>query len=306
MENKQRQRRLAPLLVVLAGACWGLIGLFTNGLAQAGFSSLQIVFLRFCGAAVLIWLYLLLFNREKLKIRFRDLWLFLGTGVLSLTLFSLLYFTTIRLTTLSFASVLLYTAPSFVMLLSAIFFRERIGPVKLIALVLAFFGCVCTTGALSALAGGAGLGGLPALGILTGVGSGLGYALYSIFGTAALKKYDTVTVTAYTFLTAALALLPVCARGAFFALFSAPDALANAGGIILVSTLLPYLLYTQGLRATAPGTASVLAFSEPLVATAIGLLVFRETLTLGGAVGMCLIFVSIVIVNVGGRKKQRR
>ncbi len=306
MENKQRQRSLAPLLVVLAGACWGLIGLFTNGLAEAGFSPLQTVFLRFCGAAILIWLYLLLFDREKLKMNLRDLWLFLGTGVLSLALFSLLYFTTIRLTTLSFAAVLLYTAPSFVMLLSAVFFGERIGSKKLIALALAFFGCVCTTGLLPALVRGAGFAGLPLLGILTGVGSGLGYALYSIFGTAALKKYDTVTVTAYTFLTAALALLPFCARGEFFALLAAPGAFADAAGIILVSTLLPYLLYTQGLRATAPGTASVLAFSEPLVATAVGLLAFGETLSLGAAVGMCLIFLSILIVNSAGRKRRRR
>lgn len=293
MDQKPRLQRASPLLVVLAGVCWGLIGLFSKQLSGLGFSAVQTVFIRFASAAALIWLYILLFDREKLKIRLRDLWMFIGTGLLSLTLFSALYFTTIKLTTLSLAAVLLYTAPSFVMLLSAIFFREKIGPAKLAALGLAFLGCVCTTGLLSG-----GTGRVPLLGILTGIGSGFGYALYSIFGTAALKKYNTVTVTAYTFLVSALALLPFCADRSFFALFAGQGAVASGLGLTLVSTLAPYLLYTQGLKHTEPGRASVLAFSEPLAATLTGLLVFRERPTAGGIIGILLIFASILIVNV--------
>ena len=292
MNQQQRLKRAAPLLVLLAGACWGLIGLFSSRLAGIGFSAVQTVFLRFASAAVLIWLYILFFDREKMKIRLRDIWMFIGTGLLSLTLFSTLYFTTIKLTTLSLAAILLYTAPSFVMLLSAIFFREKIGPLKLIALGLAFFGCICTTGLLSS-----GVGRVSTLGILTGIGSGFGYALYSIFGTVALKKYNTVTVTAYTFLVSALALLPFCADRAFFALFAGEGAVTNALGLTLISTLAPYLLYTLGLQYIQPGKASILAFSEPLVATLTGILAFRERPTMGGIIGVLLIFASLLLVN---------
>jgi len=178
------------------------------------------------------------------------------------------------------------------MLLSALFFREKIGPVKLAALGIAFIGCICTTGLLSN-----GVGRVSTLGILTGIGSGFGYALYSIFGTAALKKYNTVTVTAYTFLVSALALLPFCADRAFFALFAGPGVVTNALGLTLLSTLAPYLLYTQGLQYTEPGKASVLAFSEPLVATLAGILFFRERPTAGGILGILLIFASLFLVN---------
>jgi len=303
MEIKNRAQNAESVLVITAGACWGVIGIFSKRLADAGFSPVQTVFLRFGAAAVLIWLYLLVFDRGKLKMHFRDIWLFLGTGILSLTLFSTLYFTTIQLTTLSLAAVLLYTAPSFVMVLSALFFREKIGARKIAALILAFSGCVLTTGLVKAILGGT--LDIPLAGVLTGIGSGLGYALYSIFGTAALKKYDTVTVTAYTFLTAALALLPFCADKEFFALFGNDGAVSNTVGITLISTLLPYLLYTQGLKHTEAGKASVLAFSEPLVATLTGLFFFREELTLEGAAGMLLIFASILLLNLKKKDKKQ-
>lgn len=303
MERKQWPKRMSPLLVITAGACWGVIGIFSKRLAAAGFSPAQTVFLRFGTAAVLIWLYILVFDRRKLKIRFRDIWLFLGTGILSLTFFSTLYFTTMQLTTLSLAAVLLYTAPSFVMILSAIFFHEKIGVKKITALILAFSGCVFTTGLIRAISGGT--VDIPLAGVLTGVGSGLGYALYSIFGTAALKKYDTVTVTAYTFLTATLALLPFCAGKEFFALFRNGGAVSNTIGITLISTLLPYLLYTQGLKHTQAGKASVLAFSEPLVATLTGLLFFREKLSFEGVAGVLLIFASILLLNLKKKDKKQ-
>lgn len=44
--------------------------------------------------------------------------------------------------------------------------------------------------------------------LMTGIGSGLGYASYSIFGTVALRKYHTFTVIFYTFVVAVVGLLP--------------------------------------------------------------------------------------------------
>ena len=42
-----------------------------------------------------------------------------------------------------------------------------------------------------------------------GLASGIGYALYSIFSKLALRRYNTLTITAYTFYFAAIAALPM-------------------------------------------------------------------------------------------------
>ena len=297
MVNRNSKKALAPLLIISAASCWGCIGLFTRPLAAAGLTSAQIAFLRSAISAVLVWLFLAVFDRQKLKVQLSDLWLFVGTGVLSLVLFSVLYFTAQQLTGLSAASVLLYTAPCFVMIMSAIFFHEIITGRKILALGLAFAGCICTTGLLSSLFVGG--GGLSTAGILCGIGSGLGYALYSIFGNAALKKYSSVTVTAYTFLFSALALMPFCLRGSLFSALGDSSVIKTSLLLSLLSTIAPYLLYTAGLSLTQPGKASVMAFAEPVVATLVGVAVFGERLTASGIAGIALIFISLIILNTG-------
>lgn len=305
MKEKSRIARLAPVFIIVGASCWGFIGLFTKHLYGAGCFAVQVAFLRSFIAALLLWLFLLIFDRDKLKIKLRDLWMFFGTGVLSLVLFSVMYFKTQQETTLSVAAVLLYTAPCFVILMSAVFFKEKITGRMLIALVLAVAGCVCTTGLIESLMTGS-VGRLSVAGILTGIGSGFGYALYSIFANVALKKYSSITVTAYTFMFSALALLPFCVGTGLFSLLEKPEVWKNAIGIAVFSTILPYALYTLGLKYTEPGKASVMAFSEPVVATLIGVFVFREAMTAGGVAGIMLIFLSILLLNTGGKKPHKK
>ena len=304
MTQKKSLSRFTPLLIILGGSCWGIIGLFTKNLSAAGCTPIQISFIRCALSAILLWTYLLIFDRKKLVVRFRDIWMFLGSGIISLALFSILYFSTQQKTSLSVAAVLLYTAPCFVMVMSAFFFKEKITRRKIVALILAFIGCVFITGLAQSLIGGAVT--IPFTAILTGVGSGIGYALYSIFGNVALRRYSTVTLTAYTMLIAALALLPFCTNMAFLTTVTSGSTPFYAIGITLFSTILPYLLYSQGLKYTEPGRASVMAFSEPAVATLTGIIAFHEKLTVGGIVGAVLIFISIVLLNTGLQKKLQK
>ena len=107
--------------------------------------------------------------------------MFIGTGIISVSLFNICYFYTIINSEASLAVVLLYTSPVFVVLISAVLFKEKINLNKIIALILSFAGCVFTAGILG------GIKVRPFI-IVTGVASGLFYALYSIFGKFALKK----------------------------------------------------------------------------------------------------------------------
>lgn len=142
------------------------------------------------------------------------------------------------------------------------------------------------------------------IGILTGLGSGLGYALYSIFAKFALARYSPITVTAYTFVFASLGITPLCAVSQFPALVSAqPASLPWMIGLGLLCSALPYLLYTSGLSRTEPGKASILASVEPVVATLLGILVFGEPLTLPGLLGVAAVFASLVILSLPSKAR---
>lgn len=175
-------KKLASGMVILAGILWGSMGIFVRKFKECGLGSLDIVAIRAITTMCILFLFLLFYNRSLLRIKLRNLWCFLGTGLLSIVFFNYCYFRAITMTSLSVAAVLLYTAPAFVMVLSYLLFHEKFTVRKSIALVLTFVGCVFVTGIIGSSQA------LSGKGILIGIGAGFGYALYSIFGRFALKK----------------------------------------------------------------------------------------------------------------------
>ena len=198
----------AYLQIVAAAGLWGCIGLFLKLLTAAGLTTMQGVALRSAVGVIFYGLFLFFTNRKALFIVPKDWYYFFGTGVCSLLFFNWCYFNTITRSSMSVAAVLLYTSPVFVTLMSALFFREAVTPVKVIALAVTFAGCVLVTGLFPP---GQQTISLPVL--LFGLGSGFGYALYSIFGKFVLDKYTPSTVTFYTILFCAVFALPLCEVG---------------------------------------------------------------------------------------------
>lgn len=282
------------LLVILAGIGWGIIGIFTRKLTAAGLNSFQIIFVRGLLTALMLAAVMAVRSPGLFRIRVRDLWMFVGCGLLSIVFFNVCYFMTIEASTLSAAAVLLYTAPCFVILFSAVLFHEKITGRKITALLLAFSGCALTAG----IAGGN--AGLTAFSVLTGIGSGVGFALYSIFSKLALQRYSAVTTTFWTYLSVTVGLLPFSQPHQILEITEQdPVLILDLVLIALVCTLLPSTLYTKALTMMEAGRASVIAFVEPLTATVTGIACFGEQLTFQSAAGIALIFIALIVLNTG-------
>lgn len=295
---KKDGQRAAVAKILAAAAGWGIIGVFSRPLSDAGLNAVQITFVRSVIVALGMALYLLLTDRKQFQIHWKDIWMFLGTGLLSIVFFNICYFLTIERATLAAASILLYTAPCFVMLMSAVFFHEKVTVQKLAALVLAFAGCVLVSGFTGGQMSGSA--------VLTGIGSGIGYALYSIFGSVALKKYQPFTVIFYTFLIASVGLVPFSAVTEIGAVMVGSGSVIASGlALGVLSTLLPFILYTGGLKELEAGKASVLAFAEPMIATIAGIVIFKEKVNMQNALGIVLIFAAILLLNMRLRLKVR-
>ncbi|MGN1008150.1 MAG: DMT family transporter [Butyricicoccus sp.] len=285
------------LMIAGAGVLWGLISIFFKRLSAAGLDGFQAVAVRFGISALLLLAWLAVRNPALLRIhRPVHLLYFVGTGMLSLAFFNFCYYTAIDRAGVAVAALLLYTAPAFVIVFSRVLFGEAITRRKLAALVLTILGCACISGAF----GGALTLSRPAL--LYGLGAGLGYALYSIFGKLALRDYAPETVTVYSFVFAALGLLPLSHPAVLFARLTEPAVLLPGIGIALLCTVGAYLLYTAGLTHVEAGQASILATVEPVVAALLGFLAFHESVTAAKLAGIALILGAIVLASLPDRK----
>ncbi|PLT34919.1 DMT family transporter [Bacillus sp. V5-8f] len=286
-------RNLLPVFAVVAAAfLWGIIGVFVKGLVAAGLTAMEIVTVRVCCASLFLLLIGFIKNPNLLKIKISDIYLFIGTGILSIVFFNWCYFTAMNMLSISTAVILLYTSPVFVMILSWVFFKEIINMPKILLLGCTFLGSILI----------AGVNGLAAsdwdgIGFLIGIGSGLGYALYSIFGKLALKTYHTFTITAYTFFTASIFLLPATGIWHLTDQIIKPKPLILILGLGLFSTVIAYLLYTWGLGKMDGSKAAVIATVEPVTAMILGFVLYGERLSVLQLAGAFIILGAVLYYN---------
>lgn len=286
--------------MLAAGILWGMLGIFVRVLNRYGLEAMEVVMIRSVIAAAVLFLILLFSDRKQLRIRIRDLWCFLGTGIGSIVFFNYCYFTAVSMMSLAAAAVLLYTAPVFVMVLSFFLFHEQITARKWTAIAFTFLGCLLVTGIVGSSAR------LSAKGILFGLGAGIGYAFYSIFSRFALNRgYSSVTITFYTFLAAAIASSVMTggwgsAAGAIKT--GGSEAILAMLALGVLSTVLAYILYTFGLSRMENSHASVIASIEPVTASIMGVALYHEKLTVWTLLGIALVLGGILIVNIQGRK----
>lgn len=284
------------LFVAAAAFLWGLIGLFGTLLSRAGIASLEIVAIRAVFSGVFLTLYWMIRDRAVLHIKLTDLKYFAGTGLLSFLVFNYFFFTTMKLTNISISVTLLYTGPIFVVLLSRLFFKEPLTTSKWAALLLTLSGCALVTGLM-----GEPLDKVPVTGILTGLCSGLTFALYTIFGKLALAKYSSATVTTYTFIVASIGILFLVPPTFFAEISTQPSVLLPGLSLALLCTVVPFLLYTRAVQSLEAGRAALITTLEPVVAALLGYFVFSEALGILKIAGILLVAAGVLLVQRPGK-----
>ena len=291
--------RKGALLIILAGTCWGVISIFINYLSAAGLGEMQISFLRQFFAVLVFALIILIRDRSKFRIPVKDLGLLMIVGFINGVLFNFLYFYTIINSRASIAVVLLYTSPVFVIILARIFFKEKITGLKFIALVLTVIGCVFVTGVL-----GEGYMPPPAA-ILTGVLTGLAYALNNILTSAAVKRNDPITVTFYTLFFSFMFLIPFSGWSSLTSLCrSNPMILVVAFVMCLVTAVFAQYFFSLGLGLIESGKAAIYGATEPIVGSLVGILIFHEESNLMKIAGIIMVIAAILLIGKSDAEQE--
>ena len=292
--NLARDRILGVLAVVGAASLWGTLGLFAKILYAEGvsFESLVAVRASVGWAAVLIFV-LATGGANSLRVSGRDLASLVPLGLVGIGFFYLLYFYTVRESTVGTAAILLYSSPAFVVVLARLFLKESLNAAKALALSLTIGGVLLVAGAYDP----ANLEVSPKV-LLMGLLSGLTYGLYSIFGRPVANRLGPPVILSYALLFGAI-LLVVAAIPTFGTLAGlSAGSYALLFMLAVVHTTLAFALYTFGLGRLGAGRAAIVATVEPVVAGALGTLLLGEDLTFPKAIGALLVISGAALAQV--------
>lgn len=293
-------KKRAFFYIISAGVLWGTSGIFVNYLVPKGYHSLQLTAVRGVVSLLFFVVYSAFLNRSAFKISLKELLFYIGVGVSQFGT-AAFYFMSMTRTSISTAVVLMYTAPIYVTVFSAIFLGEKFRKAKIAALFMVIVGCCFVSGLVGKLK-------IDALGIFFGVISGISYAAYNILTKLTMmRSYSPISQNIYGAFFMMLISLAVCKPlGIVEATAKEPVTLSLAlVALGVVTFVLPYLLFALGMKHLPAATASALSTVEPLSACAFGIML-GEMPDIFSFVGIILIILAVFLLGYSEKEKTKK
>lgn len=294
-------KQLLYLMPIISGAMWGSAGIFVRKLTELGMNSYTVVSVRVILAVLILAVWLGIYDRNLLKIKLKDLWVFVAGGVVGMFGLNICYNFAISELSLSLAAVLLSLSPVFVLFMAAILFKEKITSKKVICMTIAIAGCVLASGVLES----ASTMRWSVKGIIVGIIGAFFYGLYGIISKTAMERgYHAFTTTFYCLFMVMLVVIPLTNWKLVTNVVVANPIKMSVFLVIhsLCTSVLPYILYTFSIRYIDAGMASILASGEPVAAMIFGVIFFSEIPTVLSVVGIVLVIVALALLSMPDKK----
>jgi drug/metabolite transporter (DMT)-like permease len=295
---------------------------YTLALISAAFLSTTAIFIRYLtqtfqlpalvlaswrdGFVALSLLLVLAFRQRSLLVMPRQHLRYLLIYGLVLAVFNSLWTLSVALNGAAVSTVLAYSSAGFTALLGRWFLKEDLGWSKILAVIFSLAGCVLVAGAHDPQ-----VWQTNTLGLLTGIGSGLLYAVYTLLGRSATQRgLNPWTTVLYTFGFAALFLLGInllpggsipgaaAVPADMFWLGSAWQGWLALFLLAAVPTLLGFGLYNSSLIYLPSSVANLIVTLEPIFTAIIAYFLFGEVLTAVQILGGMLILAGVVFLRI--------
>jgi drug/metabolite transporter (DMT)-like permease len=284
---------LTYAMLVLATATWGS-AFIAGKFAVQSFEPATVAFLRFLGAAVLLFPLMWIMEKNRKKPTLKDYGLFAVLGLTGIALYNICFFLATKHAPVIKSSLFIASNPVLIVLLSGLFLKETITKNNIIGMIIALTGVtfIITDGHLLALLQ---FGFEPIDFVL--LGAVISWALYSVVGKVVLKKYSSVESTTYAVAFGTIFLLPFALAETTWqdvqqASFSTWIAIAHMSIFV---TVISFVLYYNGIKEVGAAKASIFINVMPVSAVIMATIFLGETFTWAHAVGAAFVLSGVYI-----------
>ena len=282
----QNKKLFGTLCGIGAAVCYGTNPLGAQ-LYKEGMDPSSVLFWRF-GLAWLIIAAVMLFRKESLRVTLRELKVLMSLGLLFLAS-SLTLYVSFRLMDVGVASTILFVYPVLTAAIMAIFFRERITLYTALAIVLSFVGVML----LYWTPGG---GRLSTLGVILVLVSALTYSVYIIVVNRSKLQMSSFKINFYVLIVCALGNLVAALLNGGLNIPATPSSWFYVGWLAVVPAILALVMMVYAAKYIGSTPTAIMGALEPTTAVLIGIFLFGELFSLRLALGIALIFSSVIII----------
>ncbi len=287
MNSARWGARHGAWFAILSAVLFGTMPFFAKVAYGYGFNAVTVAFGRFLsgavGAAVVIALsHDLSFRLTRRE--FRELLLLSSFYAVT----PVMLYASYNSISSGLSTTLHFTYPIFVMLLGAVLFHRSMHRRDVICLVICLTGVTCfyRPGANEGLAG-----------MILAVASGFTYALYIAFlGESKMKEKPVMVSSFWISIIASAEIFLFGSMTGAMTFLPAWQGWAAIGCLGIVATVIALSLFQLGVALCGGVKTSLLSTFEPLTSIVLGILIFREPMTLRIGIGIILILISTVLL----------
>ncbi|TAD90426.1 MAG: hypothetical protein EAZ99_06155 [Alphaproteobacteria bacterium] len=299
---------IGPVFVLLAAILWGFSA-FTKKWLLAYIDPLTLMVLNSIATALTL---VFVWTRPVAALSSfkRFAWFFLGLAFFGTTIGTTLLYAAIDNLDLAVASIVGKIQPVFVIILAAMFLRERIFLSDCLLSLAAIIGAILVT--IRSPADLLTISHVTVIGLSAAVGSSIGWSISGVIGRHLSSHEQSPTPSEITFFRYLLGAIIVTPLVDFPALQNVDqrweyDWPFGAAVVVLafLTTTLPAWFYYKGLKTVSAGYASVIELFSPLTAILLGVVFLGERLSIWQWTGGLIVLASITVMEVMRTRRKR-
>ncbi|MBT2690379.1 EamA family transporter [Bacillus sp. ISL-47] len=280
-------------MLTLATATWGS-AFIAGKFAVQSFEPATVAFLRFLGAALLLFPLMWIMEKDRQKPSLKDHGLFAVLGLTGIALYNICFFLATKHAPVIKSSLFIASNPVLIVLLSGLFLKEKITRNNIIGMGIALTGVafIITDGHLLTLFQ---FGFEPIDFVL--LGAVVSWALYSVVGKIVLKKFSSVESTTYAVAYGTVFLMPFALTETSWqdvqqASMITWTAIAHMSIFV---TVVSFVMYYNGIKEVGAAKASIFINVMPVSAVIMATVFLGETFTLAHAIGAGFVLTGVYV-----------
>ena len=292
-------RLLAIIAAFAASFIYGINHTIAKGLMPSVISPYGFILLRVGGAGVIFWVLGLFYKKETIQ---PNDWIrIIACAFFGMVLNMTMFFKGLSLSTPINSGVVITVAPVLLLVLSAVFLKERITLTKAVGIALGLAGALALIlfGEKTQL----NAPNIP-LGNMLFLVNAASYSVYLIIVKPLTAKYSSITLMKFFFLFAVIINIPIGYQEFVRVdwLDLEYEIIGQLAFVVVGTTVLTYLFNIYALKQLSPSVIGVFMYMQPLIATIFAIFTGADTLTTLRVLAATLIFLGVYLAT---RKKSK-
>lgn len=279
------------LCVVISSIGFGLMPVIAKLAYEAGGNTYNVLFYRFLFAFIMLGIFNVA-TKKPIKITKEQIKFIVIIGLIGYYLTSLTLFLSYNYVSAGVATTIHFIYPALVTIAAYFLYKEKITPIKALALILSFIGVFMIIGITGEVS-------LDIRGIILALLSAVVFAIY-VLGVAnpVLEGINSTVLIFYVSIISWLGNGITQLVTGKLSLVMPAQAVIRVALLALISTVIPLVTFAIGIQIVGPGTASILSTLEPVTSLVVGYLLLNEAVTGQMVIGAILIIAAVILLSI--------